>query len=238
MPSSTNLPHKLHPIDRQNGLEIEVAGEHLTLLPQRAIYWRATKTLFVADTHWGKGATFRASAIPIPGGTMQKDLATLSSLLVQTKAERLVVLGDLVHARLGKSAAVVRAVSDWRQQHVELAIDLILGNHDLQAGELPDEWRIARHAAPLLNGPFALQHFPDAHPTHYVLAGHLHPAVRLHGPAKESLRLDCFHATGGVLVLPAFCSFAGAAIVTPTSNDCVYAIADDTVFLCEFATNA
>lgn len=235
---SVTSKQPVHHTDDHIGLEIEVAGEHLTLLPQRAIFWSAAKTLFIADTHWGKGATFREAAIPIPGGTMQKDLALLTMLLRQTQAERLVVLGDLVHARQGKSNAVIIAVDSWRDQHQQLAVDLIQGNHDSHAGSLPAEWRIAVHDAPLITGPFALQHYPDPHPIHYVLAGHLHPAIRLQGPARESLRLPCFHATSGVLTLPAFCSFAGAAIVKPSETDRVYAIADDTVFACEFATNS
>src|SRR3982074_1557313 len=52
-------------------LTIELAGEEIILLPERAIYWPRAETLFVADTHWGKDATFRAAAIAVPGGTLR-----------------------------------------------------------------------------------------------------------------------------------------------------------------------
>ena len=45
---------------------------------------------------------------------------------------------------------------------------------------------------PLLMGPFALQHEPDAHASHLVLAGHVHPVYRLRGKGRQSLRLPCF----------------------------------------------
>ena len=38
-----------------------VAGEQLLLLGERAVYWERTRTLFVADPHFGKAAAFRAA---------------------------------------------------------------------------------------------------------------------------------------------------------------------------------
>jgi len=42
-----------------------VRGEELLLLPQRALWWPAQKTLLVADLHFGKAATLRAHGIPV-----------------------------------------------------------------------------------------------------------------------------------------------------------------------------
>src|SRR5262249_50769057 len=44
---------------------VEIAGERVTLLAERAAYWQRTRTLLVADTHFGKAATFRAAGIPV-----------------------------------------------------------------------------------------------------------------------------------------------------------------------------
>src|SRR4051812_6702373 len=70
-----------------------LAGEAVELLPQRALYWPAQQTLFVADVHLGKAAAFRAGGVPIPRGTTANDLDRLSMLITVTGARRLIVLG-------------------------------------------------------------------------------------------------------------------------------------------------
>jgi len=39
---------------------VQLAGEHLRLLPERADYWVERQTLLVADIDWGKAAIMRA----------------------------------------------------------------------------------------------------------------------------------------------------------------------------------
>ena len=82
-------------------LELTVAGERVQALAEAALYWPARQTLFVADLHLGKAASFRASGIPVPGGTTAGNLARLERALAATGAKRLVCLGDLLHARAG-----------------------------------------------------------------------------------------------------------------------------------------
>ena len=48
-----------------------------------------------------------------------------------------------------------------------------------------------------------------------VLAGHLHPVVRLNGPGRDSLRTPCFVVGERQIVLPAFGEFVGGSLVTP-----------------------
>lgn len=42
-------------------LAVEVAGETVVLLPERALWIPAHHVVVVADLHWGKAATFRAA---------------------------------------------------------------------------------------------------------------------------------------------------------------------------------
>ena len=74
-----------------------LAGERLELHPERAVHWPARRTLFVADVHLGKEHVFGRRGIPIPGGISAAQLARLAALVARTAAERLVVLGDLMH---------------------------------------------------------------------------------------------------------------------------------------------
>ena len=62
-------------------LNINLLGESMVLLPERAMYWPARETLFIADPHWGKAATFRSYGIPVPAGTTDEGIARLDRLV-------------------------------------------------------------------------------------------------------------------------------------------------------------
>jgi len=140
-------------------LEVRLAGEAVRLLPERALFWPRTATLIVADLHWGKGATFRAAGIPIPMGSTRDDLARLDTALLRTAANRLVVLGDLFHARAGRIATrTIAELRHWRGLRSGLEIMLVRGNHDRHAGDPPDDLGINCVNAPALVPPFSLRH--------------------------------------------------------------------------------
>jgi metallophosphoesterase superfamily enzyme len=65
-----------------------------------------------------------------------------------------------------------------------LPIDLIRGNHDRNAGD-PRFADIEVQDEPCCWRPFALQARTSTHPTHPVLAGHVHPASSLRGKARQ-----------------------------------------------------
>src|SRR5512140_1063418 len=91
-------------------LDTAVGGEPVTLLADRALFWPRERTLFVADVHLGKTATFRANGVPLPRGTTAGDLARLTRLIERMQAARVVVLGDFLHARAGRVPALDDAV--------------------------------------------------------------------------------------------------------------------------------
>lgn len=206
--------------------EVVVAGERLRLLPERAAYWPAARTLIASDLHWGKEETFRAAAIPIPPGPVQADLLRLDDVLRRTGADRLLILGDLWHARAGMAERLLAELATWRQTHPDLRIDLVRGNHDRRAGDPPPELEIRCLDKPEAEGPFVFRHFPEPSPDGYVLAGHIHPAVVLRGDGRQRLRLPCFWFGTSVGLLPAFGGFTGSADVTPAAGDRVFVVAD------------
>jgi DNA ligase-associated metallophosphoesterase len=206
--------------------EVVVAGEPLHLLPERAVYWPRARTLIVADLHWGKEETFRASAIPIPVGPVRADLARLDAALGRTAAARLLVLGDLWHARAGMAEPLFEDLRAWRARHPALAVELVRGNHDRRAGTPPADLRITVRDEPVVESPFEFRHVPDPSTTGYVLAGHVHPAVRLRGAGGQCLRLPCFWFAERVGLLPAFGGFTGSAEVSPRGGVQVFVIAD------------
>ena len=210
-------------------VEIEIACEVLRLLPERAAFWSRRKTLIAADLHWGKEEEFRHGGIPIPFGPIHGDLQRLANAIGQCGAERLLVLGDLWHARAGITADLVADLEKWRASHPELKIDLIRGNHDRRSGPLPASLNINIREEPAVELPFVFQHYPTAAMAGYVLAGHVHPAVILRGPGRQKLRLPCFWFGDKVGLLPAFGGFTGTAEVIPEKGDRVFVVAEDAV---------
>src|ERR1700712_3226350 len=101
-------------------LTTEWAGEKLALLPERALWWEREQTLFIADPHFGKASAFRFAGIPVPETAHDADLVRLEAALRKTAARRLIILGDFLHARTGRSEATLSALHLWRSQHAHL----------------------------------------------------------------------------------------------------------------------
>ena len=203
-------------------LPVQWAGESLCLLPERALWWPAQRTLFLADLHLGKAATYRALGQPVPGGTTQENLARLDALIARHAPRQIVFLGDFLHA--AQARTVLAAVEAWRARHADVAMTLVRGNHDSRAGDPPAALRIDVVEEPHLMGPFACCHHPQAHATHFVLAGHLHPACKLYGPGRDSVRLPCFVSDARQATLPAFGEFTGGWLMEPAPGRRFHAV--------------
>ncbi len=206
-------------------LPLTLQGEAVLLLPDPALWWPGQQTLFVADVHLGKAATFRALGQPVPAGTTQDNLQRLSAALHRTGARHLVLLGDLLHARPAHNAALLAVMHAWRQSHPQVRMTLVRGNHDDRAGDPPASLNIAVVDEPWAMGPFAACHHPrdpalhqvEAEAAHagFVLAGHTHPVCRLQGRGRDTVRLSCFVHSAGQLLLPAFGAFTGGYLIGP-----------------------
>jgi len=213
----------------EHGVRVDARGEELLLLPERAVFWPRARTLLIADAHFGKAASFRAAGVPVPHGTTADALTRVDALLEHTAARRIVFLGDFLHAKEGRSPNTVHALAEWRARHPSIAMTLVRGNHDRRAGDPPPEIAIDCVDAPHCDEPFAFLHHPRAISGTYVLAGHLHPAAVMIGPARQRERLACFWLGSEVGVLPAFGDFTGVAEVSPVAGDRVFVIADESV---------
>ncbi|KPF67707.1 DEAD/DEAH box helicase [beta proteobacterium AAP99] len=201
----------------------------LHLLPEKAAWLPAARTLLVADPHFGKAAVFRARGIPVPRGSTGGSLQTLSMLVTRLGATQLIFLGDFMHARESHSAGTLDALAQFRAAHAGCAMTLVRGNHDSHAGDPPPALNIAIVDEPLIVGSLALKHHPEPEPHHYVLAGHLHPCVRL-AAAGDSARLPCFWMGERVGVLPAFGEFTGMHPVRAAAGERLYAVTEERVF--------
>jgi DNA ligase-associated metallophosphoesterase len=208
---------------------VDVNGELVTLLPERAAWLAKHRTLLVADVHIGKALSFRKLGVPVPRGTTLETLGVLTTLVERHGVERVVFLGDFLHSKHAHSPSTLDTVARWRAAHPRLALTLVRGNHDERAGDPPLSLGIDVVDEPLQLGRLALCHHPRPMADAYVLAGHLHPCVNLSGRANDHLRLPCFHFTPQVGVLPAFGAFTGMHPIRPDAGDRVFVIADERV---------
>lgn len=200
------------------------SGETLHLLPENALWWPANQTLFIADLHLGKAASYRKLGQPVPAGSTQDNLQRLTQLIVRHAPRHIVFLGDFLHAASGRTEAVLAAVRAWRAQHAAIHLTLVRGNHDSHAGDPPTELGMAVVDEPFLIGPFAACHHPQRHATHFVLAGHSHPVMNLQGLGRDSLRLPCFVQEGQLATLPAFGGFTGGHPVDQQPGRSLYGV--------------
>ncbi len=206
---------------------IEVGGQRLALLPERAAWHAGSRTLFIADLHLGKSASFRARGLPVPAGTTRDNLERLGALVDAHGATRIVFLGDLLHSRHAQQDSVVEPVHAWREAHAALQCVLVRGNHDSHAGDPPMSLRFEVVDEPWpVPGAAGLTacHHPQRVPDGTVMAGHWHPAVTLRGPGRDYLRMPCFCRVDRTLILPAFGAFTGSSPNKPPPGSVCYPV--------------
>lgn len=190
-------------------MEIQLAEHAVVLLPERAVWWPARRTAIVADVHLGKDQVFRRSGVAIPAAVLDAELAALDAVVEATACERLMVLGDLVHAAPVEGEDWPSVVGRWRRRRSQLAIDLVLGNHDRGLARWLRDWHIeAREDPHTLDGLTFRHELHDGARPDAGMSGHLHPVGWLRS-GRERLRFPAFARRGDHLVLPAFGRFTG-----------------------------
>jgi uncharacterized protein len=204
-----------------NALEAVRAGV-LKLLPERAAFAPDAKTLFVADLHLGKAATFRSFGAPAPTGVSEETLRRLADLIDTTHPEHVAVLGDFTHARAAMTRGLLESLCAWRARWDSVAFTIVLGNHDRGAEQVYLDCGFSCAQAPAMISGIECRHHPieasrDAGPL--ILAGHVHPVVRLNGPGRDSLRTPCFVVGERQIVLPAFGEFTGGSLAIPGERE-------------------
>ena len=197
-------------------LPLTFGGHAMELLADRAIYWPAANTLIVADLHVGKASVFRARGLPVPTGITSKDLARLTTLVQQTAAERVLILGDFLHAKESHDAAT--HVEQWRDRHRDVAVEIVPGNHDRTVGLLDPALKFVVHGGTHAEAGLMFTHDPAEVHDLPVLAGHLHPQARLGDFDGSGASVPCFSVETGLLILPAFGTFTGGYRLCPTED--------------------
>lgn len=220
---------------RTEPVSVELAGQTIELLASGAAFWRDGKTLFVADLHLGKTTTFRRGGIPLPSGITNVTVSRLIDVIQAVSPTRLIVLGDLIHARCSWDDELTQNLTRLCECKSHLEVCLVEGNHDRGSRIKLSSFPIQIVQAPYQLSPFTLLHDESTErpafnePDKIYLAGHTHPCVQLGAAAGESMRLKCFQMANCCLTLPAFGEFTGAMSISRRKGDDIFAIAGNEV---------
>lgn len=203
------------------------ADPSLCLLPEGAVFHTTSATLVLADVHLGKSATFRARGLPVPEGDTARDFRRILELVHRCDARNLVIAGDLFHSPAGITPELNEAVVDFIAA-LRIPIVLVEGNHDRKIKRLPFELEHVPHLD--LGDDIRIFHDPNEVTGDQLhLSGHWHPVVKIPDGKRTSLRLPCFLHRKNTLVLPAFGSFTGGAVMTPEKADRIFVALRDQV---------
>ncbi len=207
----------------------------LELHAQKCAWHRASRTLFLADLHLGKETSFQRAGLPVPLGATHQALQRIKQLIAMYQPERVVVLGDMVHASNSFSENFrTQMQAFWAEQLSNSPAQewiLVEGNHDRLAMRELRSWPITVVQPPWVAGDFICVHDPDTeielnpHSPHaLILAGHLHPSFRM---PDNGEKLCCFGLRGNTLVFPAFNEFTGRVALEIGSFTSVFVIKGD-----------
>lgn len=205
--------------------------QNLWLSADRYIFWEQEKVLIVSDLHFGKTGHFRKNGIAVPQDIFKEDIQRLLHAITHYKPQMVIAVGDLFHSHANKELDLF---CRWRRDIASVHFTLVKGNHDI----LDASW-YAMNAIEVIKEKYTLNCFQFIHDVQqssipaennlYTFSGHVHPAVRIHGTAKQSLTFPCFYFTKDQAILPAFSQFSGMHILQPKKKDQVFAIINQSV---------
>lgn len=210
---------------------VNLSGEDFLILPEKALFHPVRKCLFIADIHLGKITHFRKSGIAVPHIASSDNFERIAQLITSFSPQTIFFLGDVFHSSKNSDWQRFKAL---RNEFYAIPFILIRGNHDSTEDDqvlnlyfdevIPDE---------LIWYGFSLTHPPRKNSSHFNLSGHIHPAIRISGFARQSLRLPCFYQTSHGLILPAFGTFTGNHILELKKRDVAYVIIEDEIIKIE-----
>ncbi len=197
--------------------------------PSGVLFWKEKSMLLISDVHLGKISHFRKFGAAVPQAAVEKNFAMMDEAIDFFQPESIVFMGDLFHSSLNKEWELFEK---WAGTIISEII-LVAGNHDI-ISPLKYENIGIRVVSEIQLGGFLLTHHPEEREGFFNFSGHIHPAVRLQGMGRQSVRLSCFFKSDNQMILPAFGTFTGTYVLEPKVNNEVYALTEDEVFQVQF----
>jgi hypothetical protein len=196
--------------ESEDAVLLKFAGHTFEPLLSGALFWRAESMLLVADLHFEKFSSFAKRGLMLPPYDTGLTLKRLERDIEQTKAERVVSLGDSFHRDEGTTTLLdtdrLRLMALLGKSHWTW----ISGNHD------PSPHALGGVCVTQLDyRGLTLTHQPKRGGLG-VIAGHLHPAATVVANGAGTRR-PCFVHDTKTMLLPAYGAGAGSMnILGPT----------------------
>lgn len=206
-------------------MTLHIHNQHFEMHPTGAIFWKEKSTLLIADVHLGKVSHFRKHGSAIPHEASFKNFVLIDKVIQQFKPQQICFLGDLFHSDLNNEWFQFET---WRTKNSSINILLVAGNHDI-ISPLKYEKINIKVVSKWIFQQFLFTHYPDQKEGYFNFSGHIHPGIELKGLGRQRIKLACFHKKPHQIVLPAFGIFTGKFIITPSSDDLIYAISDNEI---------
>jgi metallophosphoesterase superfamily enzyme len=190
-------------------------------LDARLALWLATsRTLVVADLHWGFAESHRIRGNLLPAWGDADIANRLRSLIADYQPAEMIWLGDSLHTVAGRTAA------EEFLGTVGIPVAIVVGNHDRR-------WSRAAGLASVRRGNCVLHHgdrdFQSA-AEEIEVVGHYHPAVSWGDGAGTRLKLPALVKSNRRIILPAFSPWAAGTPWKAAPDETVYAIGTKRIF--------
>ncbi len=207
-----------------NTESIQIKNQNFTMHPLGVLFWKEKSMLLISDVHLGKVSHFRKFGAAVPQKAIQKNFELLDEVVTFFQPESIIFMGDLFHSSLNKEWGLFEK---WTAQITSEMI-LVVGNHDIISPVKYEDLGI-EVVSEIQSEGFLLTHHPEERKGFFNFCGHIHPAIRLSGMGRQSVRLRCFFKSEAQLLLPAFGEFTGSYTMEPEKNCQIFALLGDTV---------
>ncbi|MBO6792608.1 MAG: ligase-associated DNA damage response endonuclease PdeM [Balneolaceae bacterium] len=213
-------------MDTMKDFSISISGQTFVLLAEKAMFWKEEQMLIISDVHLGKAGHFRKHGIALPSSSNENNLHRIDELIQQRNPKTLLFLGDLFHS---EKNAEWNSFKEWRQQHKNISFKLVMGNHEIYPTTDYELLGIECYSHYQKSDILFVHDENDIESTSEVfcISGHIHPAIRLKGKGRQSLRFPCFYKQNTSMFMPAFGNLTGTHTVNPRKGDLIIATIDN-----------
>ena len=203
---------------------IQIHNQNFKMHASGVLFWEEQSILLISDVHLGKVSHFRKFGAAVPQQAVQKNFTAMDTAIDYFYPKTVVFMGDLFHSSLN---------TEWELFEIWVAeqsanIILVSGNHDI-ISPLKYEALGIEVLEELILANFLLTHHPEERDGFFNFCGHIHPAIKLTGFGRQTVRLPCFYKSPIQLILPAFGTFTGTYTLQAKKDCEVFALLGDAV---------
>jgi uncharacterized protein len=199
-----------------------LVADDILLDGRLALFHQGERWLAVADLHFGYELSQRAAGRLVPMWGMASVSERLTRLTHDYAAQRLIILGDLVHDKTAarEAAQLLRELATYSE------VVVVAGNHDRQLRgqvEMVESLETERF------------HFHHGHcaaeaKDRIQIIGHHHPAAVITDGAGLRLKCPAFVQQASCWIMPAFSPWASGTRWAPDEESRVWLCTEERVF--------